>query len=229
MRQLRSPRTPHVGTIGACLAYARGVYGIPAKYQTARIAWNNAQFKHTDPLPDASVPVWFSHISGGVDVGHVVCWVPRVGFFSSPYRRNTGYALLPSISEVERIYGCRYLGWSEDINSVRVAIEEQEDPVRIKELEQQNRDLQAQINTLRPDLVTMTNRLDHALAEIGRLQQTMADERIAFDAEKVIFAKQIEELVNNQNGAIQQAQVTAPSATKKSWFTRLVATLTKSK
>lgn len=112
------------GRIGYCLEYARMVCGAPVVESNAWNAWNATKFKHLDRnLPNVCVPVWFSYIENGVNLGHVVWWVPGVGFYSSPWQQGTDHAVLSSIEEVERIYHCKYVGWSEDISNVRVAKE----------------------------------------------------------------------------------------------------------
>ncbi len=40
--------------------------------------------------------------------------------YSSPYTNKTTHDTIPSISEVERIYKCKYIGWSEDIAGLKV-------------------------------------------------------------------------------------------------------------
>lgn len=111
-----------IGQIGWCLAYGENLFRTPHLYNTAWEAWTKTRFKHTDPhMPNAPVPVWFSYFSGGVNYGHVVGWVPGKGFFSSPWQRGTTHAVLGTIAQIERIYGVKYVGWSEDIAGVRVA------------------------------------------------------------------------------------------------------------
>lgn len=122
MQQIIQPNLNTVGTIGNCLSYARRVYGLPAKYPTAWKGWQATKYKHKDQnFPDVSVPCWFSYISGGVNYGHVVVYVPKKGFYSSPWQKGTTRAVLSSISEIERIYHAKFVGWSEDINDARVA------------------------------------------------------------------------------------------------------------
>jgi hypothetical protein len=125
MIQLVQPNLSVVGKVTWCLLYARQVFSADKVEATAWDAWTNADYKHTDALPDVAVPVWFSYwgtINGIYqNWGHVAVYVPGQGFYSSPYKTTQTHAVLSSISEVERIYGCKYVGWSEDISNVRVA------------------------------------------------------------------------------------------------------------
>jgi len=120
MIQLVEPNLNTVGTSGWCLAYAQNMFGAPAIEPNAWSAWLNTQYKHAEGLPNVAVPCWFDGADGE---GHVVVYVPSQGFYSSPYNTSTTHAVLSSIAEVERIYGVGYVGWSEDIETLRVAKE----------------------------------------------------------------------------------------------------------
>lgn len=120
--QLVAPNLGTVGRYGWCLEYARKVFGAPVVEPTAWRGWENAKHKHANRnLPNVAVPLWFDYWQSGTRYGHVVVYVPNRGYFSSPYNHTSNYAVLGSIQEVERIYGCVYVGWSEDISNVRVA------------------------------------------------------------------------------------------------------------
>jgi len=133
MIQLVQPNLNTEGAIGACLSYARRIFDAPAGIDTAWQAWENTKYKHNGlPPSDGAVPCWFRYPANGTLPGHVVISVPETGFYSSPYSTSTKAqyqqgtntrAVLPSITEVEGIYHCKYVGWSEDINGVRVAQE----------------------------------------------------------------------------------------------------------
>lgn len=121
MKQLVAPNLSAVGRIGYCLEYMARVYGTTQVAPYAWVAWQQTQFKHTGPIPtDVSVPCWFSYYVNGINEGHVVASVPGKGFYSSPWKQGTTHAVLTSIAEVERIYGVKYVGWSEDILSKRI-------------------------------------------------------------------------------------------------------------
>jgi hypothetical protein len=120
--QVRKPNLKTTGRSGWCLVFARKMFNIPAKYPTAWKGWLNAKRRYAvTPHPkNVSVPIWFSFVRGRTNFGHVVIYVPKKGYYSSPYKRFSFRAVLPSIKEVERIYSAKYVGWSEDINGVSV-------------------------------------------------------------------------------------------------------------
>lgn len=113
-RQLRAPNLKTVGKSGYCLVYARSVFGVGSKWATAALAWANASYKHTgNPPNDASVPVWFKY---GKD-GHVAVSVPGKGVYSTTAQ---GVKVFKTVAECASYVKATYLGWSEDINGVRV-------------------------------------------------------------------------------------------------------------
>lgn len=121
MIQLIEPDLTAKGTIGNCLRYARNVFKQPAKYPTAWSNWDASKTKHRDRnYPQLSVPLWFSYFQNGKNMGHVVVYVPGKGFYSSPWQKGTTHAVLSSIAEIERIYHCNYVGWTEDIEGTKV-------------------------------------------------------------------------------------------------------------
>ena len=122
--QLKKPNLAIVGFSGLCLNYARRVFGVAPKYATAWLAWKGAKYKHpTRTLPNVAVPVWFSyHIPG-----HVAVYVPKKGIYSTT---RYGVKVFPSISALEQfISGAKYVGWTEDINGVRVVKQTTSEPV----------------------------------------------------------------------------------------------------
>lgn len=119
-QQIVQPNLNVAGTVGDCLAYAREMFGAPGGVTWAWQAWENAKYKHSasEALPtDVDVLLWYSY--KGTE-GHVTVNVVGRGIYSSPYQRGTTHAVLASIADVERIYGVVYVGWSEDVNGVRV-------------------------------------------------------------------------------------------------------------
>jgi len=105
---------------GMCQQFTRSAFGVGAYYGTASKAWANAKHKHptrnTSSIP-AGVPVFWTGGSRGfghaaVSIGGGLCrstdW-PRAG--------SVGTA---RISDIERVWGHRLVGWTEDINRVRV-------------------------------------------------------------------------------------------------------------
>lgn len=122
-KQLVQPNLNQTGVIGGCLAYAREMFGAPGGVTYAWEAWENAKYKYeaSDLPTDAAVLMWYSYTVDGKNEGHVTVNVPGKGIYSSPYAKDTSHAVVGSIADVERIYGVTYVGWSEDINGVRVA------------------------------------------------------------------------------------------------------------
>lgn len=120
MTQLVQPNLSAVGRIGWCLEYQARVWGTSHNEPTAWVAWGRVNQRTDTPPADVAYPLWFSYYQNGVNLGHVVAYVPGAGYYSSPWKSGTTHAILPSISEVERIYGVKYVGWSEDILNEQV-------------------------------------------------------------------------------------------------------------
>lgn len=134
MKQLVSPNLGQQSEAGWCLFFARSAFGAPAVENSAWEGWLNTDFKHTDALPNVSVPVWFQHYGsyGNPPVyknwGHVAIYVPGRGFLSSPITFiGPGQQWFDSIdalvNEMNRIVqgsNTKYVGWSEDISNVKV-------------------------------------------------------------------------------------------------------------
>lgn len=124
--QLVQPNLSAQGRIGYCLEYAENFFKIPhGGIPNAWTDWLGSKHPHLDRNipPDVSVPMWYSYINQGVNLGHVTISVPGKGIYSSPWKQGTTSAVLTSIAEVEQIYGVRYVGWSEDISNIRVVEE----------------------------------------------------------------------------------------------------------
>lgn len=121
--QLKSPNLSVVGQDGLCLAYVTEVFGVPNKYSSATVAWEDAQYKHAGEQPPmgVSVPVWFSY--NGPD-GHVAGATPSGVYSTTAQGDKTFSSVSALVSWMGE--GFKYLGWSEDINNVRV-VQPQED------------------------------------------------------------------------------------------------------
>lgn len=130
MIQLVQPDFSVTGRLGFCLEYAsRLVFHNPAPGTTAWQAWLQTKFR-VSVDPNAYIAHWFSGAGGA---GHVVIGNSVAGYHSSPYslssaaqyqQGTTTHALLPTIAEVERIYGVKYVGSSLDILGLKVAEED---------------------------------------------------------------------------------------------------------
>ena len=111
-----------------CLAVAQKTFNVAPFAASAQIAWNWNNTKHTDRnLPDGCfVPIWWT---GGVqNYGHVAIAKRtgnRIQIWTSPYRHKPYFdyfegELNVTIDNVSRIYGVRYAGWTETMNTTRV-------------------------------------------------------------------------------------------------------------
>lgn len=165
MIQLVQPNLSIIGRIAWCLEYTRKMFGAPVVEPTAWSAWEASQFKHFDAVPtDVAVPCWFEYPVGSQGPGHVVDSVPGKGFYSSPYstyttaqyqQGNNTRAVLPSIAEVERLYHCKYVGWSEDISGVRVVMEGDDMQSQIEELNAQLNQTNIYVDALEKRVLTL--------------------------------------------------------------------------
>jgi hypothetical protein len=143
-KQLVSPNLNTTDYSGWCLRFGGNAFGTKQRpYDRARKAWEGARFKHSpsEPLPkDAAVLVWFNwygtipNSNGKPEYdnwGDVAISVPGRGIFGTP-KKNAGKSnrFDPSPASRASWLGGKavYLGWSEDINGVRIA-EHVPDPV----------------------------------------------------------------------------------------------------
>lgn len=125
MNQLVTPNLDVPAQIKRCLKYVQDAFGAPNAGNSAWYAWNQTQFKHEDrDFPTGVYFIaWFSYW-GTVDGvygnwGHVV--IGKDGtFYSSPWTNKNTHDVIGSIEEVERIYKCTFVGWSEDIAGLKV-------------------------------------------------------------------------------------------------------------
>lgn len=126
--QLVDPNPNTESFAGHCLAFTQMVYGAPVKHRSAWEAWNATEHKHgtAESIPYVSVPVWFSHYGTYgqpptyENWGHVVAYIPGAGYLSSP-GEGYGSIMLESIEAVERYFNAKYVGWTEDLNGLRIA------------------------------------------------------------------------------------------------------------
>lgn len=130
--QLVNPNPDVKDYAGYCLRFTQSVWGAAARYGSAWEAWQATGYKHsvTDPIPNSvGVIVWFEHWGSYGEPaeyknwGHVVSFIPGRGYLSSPVGAlgTYGQSWFSSISEVEKTFNAKYVGWSEDINGLRVA------------------------------------------------------------------------------------------------------------
>lgn len=102
-----------------CLVFVRSCFGIAALWPDAGTAWDNAKHKHRTTNPDeipAGAPV-FWELASVAD--HVALSTGRGMCLSNDIRRPGHIAEVP-IDEITRRWGGTLLGWTEDLNGVRV-------------------------------------------------------------------------------------------------------------
>lgn len=100
---------------GWCLMFVRLMLGIAMKYGSAIAAWNGAQFKHTTGTPPKGVPVFWNIGQHG----HVALSDGGGYCYSTDILRRGKVDRVP-IAKIASRWGARYLGWTEDLNGVRV-------------------------------------------------------------------------------------------------------------
>lgn len=108
--------------LGWCLAYVQTAFGAGWSGSTAWDGWvNRTSGKHADwNIPSGVyVPIWFDGYWNGQRLGHVAIYKDGK-IWSSPYTNKPYADVIGSISEVERIYGMKYVGWSEFVGPTRV-------------------------------------------------------------------------------------------------------------
>ena len=111
-----------------CLAVVQKTFNVAPFAESAQIAWNWNNTKHTDRnLPDGCfVPIWWT--GGYKSYGHVAVAKRtgnRIQIWSSPYTRKPFFdyfegELNTTIDTVSRIYSVAYAGWTETMNTARV-------------------------------------------------------------------------------------------------------------
>ena len=120
---------PNWGTqdqAGYCLRFTQSVFGAPANYPTAWVAWENQMGRHeTRDMPNAVVPIFFASwgdygFGEYKNWGHAAVYNPADGsVFSSP---GSGYGnhWFGSIAEAEAQWGMSYVGWTEYLNGMQI-------------------------------------------------------------------------------------------------------------
>lgn len=74
-----------------------------------------------------SFPLYFSHMGtyGNPPTygnwGHVVAYIPGIGYLSSP-GEGYGQEVLQSIDEIEARFSCKFVGWAEALNDMQVIL-----------------------------------------------------------------------------------------------------------
>ena len=113
---------------GYCHKYVRDqCWRVPSLYASAIEAWNGARYKHPgDRTPPLGAPMFYR----GGQYGHAVINVAdNTSSMRSTDCTSTGRVSTVDIGWVESHWGYVYLGWTEDINGVRVIEPEESDDV----------------------------------------------------------------------------------------------------
>jgi len=134
-----APDTSITSDAGWCLWFVQEVYHVPHLYRSAWEAYIATTLKHPERImPDASVPVFFEHWGtyGNPPTygnwGHVVAYIPGLGYLSAP-GVGDGQKVLETLEAVEECFNCKYVGWSEDLCSVKI-ISKKEDIMSSQDL-----------------------------------------------------------------------------------------------
>lgn len=129
-KSLSTPNLSVTDLPGWCLRMTGNSFDTkPRPFKNAAAAWAGAKHKHgaDEPLPNVPVPVYF-YWKGKVDgvvqeAGDVAVYVPGKGIFGTPLRgsgKANRWDPTPA-ARAKAIGGGAYcLGWSEDLNGVRL-------------------------------------------------------------------------------------------------------------
>lgn len=125
----QSKNGPRFG-YGLCLQRCRMCYDVDALEPDAASAWAHAKFRHTQTNPvkiPRGVPVFWTGGSSGhghiaISTGDGWCWSTDI--------KRTGYFDKVPIADIHSQWGLTLVGWTEDINGVRVWDAPQPDPTR---------------------------------------------------------------------------------------------------
>lgn len=102
---------------GQCLGFVRSCFGAGAYLHDAYEAWRLAKYKHTTGTPPAGVPVFWK--GGSKGYGHIALSAGGGYVWSTDVKRR-GQVDKVSIGAIARAWNQRYLGWTEDVNGIRV-------------------------------------------------------------------------------------------------------------
>lgn len=111
---------------GMCQQFTRMAFNVGPGFPTASSAWSGSNKRHQTDDPSKvppAVPVYF--LGGSQGYGHAAVSLGN-GLVRStdwPRRYSVGTA---RISDIERSWGQRFVGWTEDINGVTVYKEPEE-------------------------------------------------------------------------------------------------------
>jgi hypothetical protein len=103
--------------VGMCLKWVRTCWEIGSFYGSAIEAWNGAKYKHPgDRNPPKGAPVFYR----GGSYGHIV--IANGGPIRSTDCQSSGRVSNAALAWPETAWGDTYLGWTEDLNGVRLPL-----------------------------------------------------------------------------------------------------------
>ena len=100
-----------------CLKFVRSMYGVPPKYPSAAVAWQETKRRGRSSPPPRGVPVWWTGGSRGF--GHVAISTGD-GYVISTDHPSRGRVGKVAIKAITTAWRQTYRGWSYDINGVTV-------------------------------------------------------------------------------------------------------------
>lgn len=123
MEQVITPNPNIPCTPGYCLQYVRQTFGAPAVYATALDDWNANPTKHEDQdWPALWFPIWFT--VANEPAGHVALHAPDHSIYSSSSPTSTTPVHHANLAAMQFYWNngkmLTYLGWTEDIENVKV-------------------------------------------------------------------------------------------------------------
>lgn len=102
---------------GLCLKYTRTWLMIDSRYQSAAVSWYEADRQHAgDRNPPTGAPVFWT--GGSKGYGHIALSVGNGKIRSTDI--PSGKVATVDLDYVERFWGQKYMGWSEDLNGVLI-------------------------------------------------------------------------------------------------------------
>lgn len=115
---VRWARQHHYWPTRTCMVFVRTALHVSGRYPTPRVAWSAARYRHHsrfDRIP-AGVPVY---TAGRTAPGHIVLSLGNGRVRSTDWPRP-GRVGTVRLSRLLRSWNHHYLGWSEDLNGIRV-------------------------------------------------------------------------------------------------------------
>lgn len=102
---------------GQCLNFVHQCFKVPAKYGTASIGYDHTRYRHKSGVPPVGTICWWKGGSHGF--GHVAISAGG-GYVWSNDVRQQGHIDRVKISSITTNWHQTYMGWTEDVNDVRI-------------------------------------------------------------------------------------------------------------